>query len=62
MKRQYLAQYDDGHDYGSFTYWSEHRNKSEANRRDAMLESHKKYGWKRACNMRIISTSLYKYY
>lgn len=35
MFRRYLAMYDNGHDRGSFTFESEHRAGTKANKEDA---------------------------
>ena len=45
MKRMYTATWDDGHDYGEFDYYSEHRAKSKANMQDAYETMWKKYGY-----------------
>lgn len=57
--RKYLATYDDGHDYGSFEYTSEHRSGSKANKADALAAYHKMYGFR---EIRIIHTELDKCY
>ena len=44
MKRKYLAIWDDGHDTGSFYFYSEHRAKSKANLEDAYKEYRRKHG------------------
>lgn len=54
--RNYVAFWDDGHDYGELEFLSSHRANSKANMEDAKREMARKYGWKRANAMRIIST------
>lgn len=44
-ERKYLAVYDDGDQANNqFSYWSEHRNNSKANLKDAYREMRRKYG------------------
>ena len=56
--RQYTATYDDGHDYGSFIYRSEHRNGSKANLEDAYKEFEKHHGYARRRQIEITNTYL----
>lgn len=44
MKRNYIAFYDTGHDYGCCPYTSEHKNKSKGNLEDAYITLKRKYG------------------
>ena len=59
-KRNYIAMYDDGHDYGVFEFSSTHRAKSKANYEDARAEAKRKYGFKRANCIVIYATQLYE--
>ena len=54
--RKYLADYDDGHDFGTFEFYSEHRANSKANIEDAKSEARKRYGHARAARIEILST------
>lgn len=56
--RCYIAFYDDGHDYGEFTFYSSHRANSKANYGDAKKEAQHKFGFKRARCMNITHTQL----
>lgn len=47
MIRKYRAIYNDGHDFGEFEYYSNHRQGSKQNRADMEKEYIKKYGYKR---------------
>lgn len=60
-KRNYIAMYDDGHDYGVFEFSSTHRANSKANIEDATIEAKRKYGFKRANSIVIYATQLYKF-
>ena len=51
--RTYIAFYDDGHDYGEFTFESSHRANSKANMEDAMETYKRKFGRK---HIKITST------
>ena len=55
-ERRYTACYDDGHDYGSFTFWSEHRAGSKANKEDAMKQFIRTYGYARSTWITITQT------
>lgn len=45
QERKYLAIYDDGdHANNQFEYWSEHRNNSKGNLKDAYRTMRRKYG------------------
>lgn len=44
MERLYVAYWDDGHDFGSFDFYSTHRANSKMNRKDAMRTYRKKFG------------------
>lgn len=59
MTRTYEAYADNGRDYFTFTYESEHRNNSKANREDAMKHWHRHHGYK--SKIEIISTSYMGY-
>jgi len=61
MLRKYLASTDDGHDYSSFEFYSEHRAGSKANMEDAKAEAQRKYGH-RAKYLRITKISRYDFY
>ena len=54
--RIYVVFWDDGHDHGELEFFSSHRANSKANMEDAKAEMARKYGCKRAYNMKIIST------
>ena len=56
--RRYLAEYDDGHDFGKFEYWSDHRNGSAANHYDAEQTFIRHHGLKRFKQITIIRTYL----
>lgn len=56
--RRYEAFYDDGHDYGSFRFWSDHRANSKPNFEDAEAEAKILFGYRRASQMTITSTQL----
>lgn len=44
--REYVAILDNGHEYGAeLKYYSEHRNGSKQNKRDAEIEMHRR-GWR----------------
>ena len=60
-KRNYIAMYDDGHDFGVFEFSSTHRANSNANIEDAKAEAKRKYGFKRANSIVIYATQLYKF-
>ena len=60
-KRNYIAMYDDGHDFGVFEFISTHRANSKANIEDAKAEARSKYGIKRANSIVIYATQLYEY-
>lgn len=55
--RQYYAEYDNRHDYGSFYYTSYHRNNSIKNREDARSEMIRRFG-KHARSYRLTRTFL----
>jgi hypothetical protein len=57
--RRYLASYDEGHDYGTFEFWSDHRANSKANLEDAKRKAISMYGYARGKRMEIIKTELY---
>ena len=44
IMRKYLANYDDGHDYGSFEFYSSHRAGSKANIEDAKSSARNQFG------------------
>lgn len=56
--RKYIAFYDDGHDYGEFSFSSSHRANSKANLADAKTAAQRKFGFKRAVCIRITRTQL----
>ena len=56
--KNYIAFYDDGHDFGEFPFTSEHRANSKANIEDAKKAAEKRYGYKRAKVLTIINTQL----
>ena len=57
MKRRYQATIDNGRDYVTFNFYSEHRANSRANVNDCKREYLKRKG--KAC-FRIINITLYK--
>lgn len=57
--RRYLASYDEGYDYGTFEFWSDHRANSKANLADAKRKAISTYGYVRAKRMEIFKTELY---
>ncbi len=61
MKRKYLASTDNGHDYSSFEFYSEHRAGSKANLEDAKAEMRRKFG-RSAAYTRITNISRYDCY
>lgn len=58
--KTYLACWDDGHDYGEFEFYSDHRANSKANIADAIETAKRNYGRKRAYAMRIYQTQLWE--
>ena len=60
--KKYLAMLDNGHDFTSIEYYSEHKNGSKANMEDCKKEIVKKWGYKAAQSYKITSTELYPYY
>lgn len=56
--RLYQACWDDGHDYGCFEFYSDHRANSKANIEDAKTECARKYGQGALRHKRILSTQL----
>lgn len=58
MEKRYEAFYDDGHDFGSFQFWSEHRANSKPNFKDAEEEAKNLFGYNRASRMKITSTQI----
>ena len=60
--KKYLAMLDNGHDYTSIEYYSEHRNGSKANLEDCKKEMVKRWGYKAAQSYKITSTELYPCY
>lgn len=58
MRRYYIAFWDDGHDRGDFTFYSEHRARSKANFEDAHQQAVRNYGYKRAACMSIYHSQL----
>lgn len=59
MKRTYTAFCDNGHDYFSFEFESEHRANSKANKEDAYYAGKRRLGWSRRFDVK--STELVKY-
>lgn len=59
--RQYIAMFDDGHDYHEVIYSSEHRNGSNANKADAVRQA-RLTGGRRAFNWQLMKTSRYDCY
>lgn len=57
-KRNYIAMYDDGHDFGDFEFSSTHRANSNANIEDAKSAAKSKYGFKRANSIVIYATQI----
>ena len=57
-EKVYTAYYDDGHDYGTFEFYSKHRANSKANIKDAKLTATRRYGARRSNQIRITSTIL----
>lgn len=53
MIRKYRASYDDGHDFGEFEFYSNHRNGSKQNKANMEKEFIKKYGYKRFTQVTI---------
>ena len=60
MFRRYLAMYDDGHDYGSFTFESAHRAGSRANKEDAWSAALRILGYDRARRIKITKIVRYE--
>lgn len=60
MKRKYIANLDDGHDYSSIEFYSDHRAGSRANKLDCQMEITRKYGFRRAKSLIIKDISLYE--
>lgn len=60
MIRRYLAMYDDGHDYGSFTFESVHRAGSKANKEDAWSAAVRILGYNRVRQIKIIKIEKYE--
>ena len=58
-ERDYIAQYDDGHDYGVLFFTSTHRAGSKANLDDARAQACKKYGHRRASQIHIYKIALW---
>lgn len=58
--RNYLAFWDDGHDYGEFEFTSYHRANSKANIQDAKDTAISRYGYRRGSQLRITQTQLNK--
>ena len=56
--RKYIACCDDGHDTIEFEFYSNHRANSKPNKEDAKREEIRKYGWRRATQIEIVSTYL----
>lgn len=56
-ERNYLCSCDDGHDYFSFEFKSNHRAGSKANEEDAKKYYRKHYGRR---NFKIVSIALYQ--
>lgn len=54
--REYIAYWNDGHDNGKFTFYSEHRANSKANLEDARNAMRRKYGWRTAQYQKITFT------
>ena len=61
-QRKYLALYDDGHNFGEFEYYSDSRLNSKANLEDAKREFNRKYGFRRAQRVEIVSTQRWEVY
>ena len=57
-ERLYTAFYDDGHDYGSFEFYSSHRANSKANLEDAKRVFRQRHGFNRSRQITITSTIL----
>lgn len=57
-ERLYRAFWDDGHDYGSFTFYSRHRANSKANKADAYARYRTLQGYRRAQAITITRTSM----
>lgn len=60
MIRRYLAMYDDGHDYGSFTFESRHRAGSRANKEDAWFTALRILGYNRIRQIKITKIERYE--
>ena len=60
-RREYIAFYDDGHDFGEFLFYSKHRAGSEANKEDARSAASKKFGHNRTQQIKILCTELNKW-
>ena len=60
-RREYIAFYDDGHDFGEFLFYSERRAGSKANKEDARAAAIKIYGYNRAQRIKIFRTELNKW-
>lgn len=55
-ERLYTAYYDDGHDWGTFEFYSSHRANSKANIEDAKRTARNRYGFNRARQIEITCT------
>ena len=60
MIRRYLAMYDDGHDHGSFTFKSEYRAGSRANKEDAWSAAVRILGFNRTMQIKITRIERYE--
>ena len=60
MIRRYLAMYDDGHDYGSFTFKSAYRAGSKANKEDAWSAAVRILGFNRTMQIKITKIERYE--
>jgi hypothetical protein len=56
--RTYIAFWDDGHDYGEFTFTSSHRARSKENLADAMEAYKRKFGRKHSVRINWTERSL----
>lgn len=60
MIRRYIAMYDDGHDYGSFTFESVYRAGSKANKADARSAALRILGYDHARRIKITKIERYE--
>ena len=62
MKKRYIASLDNGCDFSSLEFYSEHRAGSKKNREDAIKALRSKYGVNKAHRWDIVKISRYDCY